>query len=168
MRQDDGWLKSISRISDTVAQINEGLLKRVSFGKIDDDNGEPQAEIIWEKTRKWQKKQLKLNDGHSFVTLESSGVYAPRLAYKQNKDQRKITLTCPDQISIELSQQTLEKVATPRGLGVAVSFGALAGLVGWVLAFCLSRLDLFSRGQEAEQPLPQISTKTMTQDEKVE
>ena len=135
---------------------------------MDDDNGEPQAEIIWEKTRKWQKTQLKFNDAHSYVTLESSGVYAPRLAYKQNKDQRKITLTCPDQISIELSQQTLEKVATPRGLGVAVSFGALTGLVGWLLAFCLSRLDLFSRGQKAEPSLPQISTKAMIQDKKAE
>ena len=168
MRQDEGWLKSISRISNIVVQINEELLKRVSFRKIDDDNGESQAEIIWEKTRKWQKKQLKLNDGHSFVTLESSGVYAPRLAYKQNKDQHKITLTCPDQISIELGQQTLEKVATPRGLGIAVSFGALAGLVGWLLAFCLNRFDLFSRGQKAEPSLPQISTKAIIQDKKVE
>ena len=64
MRQDEGWLKSISRISNIVVQINEELLKRVSFGKIDDDNGESQTEIIWEKRRKWQKKQLKLNDGH--------------------------------------------------------------------------------------------------------
>ena len=165
MQQDTDWLKSISKVSNMVAKINDGLRQRVSFKQIDGENGGEQAEIVWEKTRKWQKKQLNLKDDCSRVAVEASGVYASRFAYQQTKDRHKIALNCPDQVTIELDQQTLEKVVTPRGLGIAVLFGGLTGLMTWILAFLLGRIDLASLIQKIELPLSDMSTDTSIQPE---
>ena len=64
------------------------------------------------------------------AVLETSGGYAPRMAYQHTENQRKLGLNWPQHISIEPDLQTMGKIITPRGVGFAMLFGATSGLVG--------------------------------------
>ena len=60
--------------------------------------------------------------------------------------------------------QLLQNYPNPRGLGLAVLFGALTGLTGWVLAFVAERLDLAKLIHKMELSLSsEISTDLSTQ-----
>ena len=49
------------------------------------------------------------------AVLETSGEYAPRVAYQQTENQRKLGLNWPQHISIEPDLQTMDKIIAPRG-----------------------------------------------------
>ena len=123
------WLNSISKVSNVIAEINDLLRNRVSFASGDDSN-QNLAEIVWEEGHRWRQNRLQVDVACCNAVLETSGEYAPRLAYQQTGNQRKLSLNCPQQISIELDLQTMDKIITPRGVGFAMLFGATSGLVG--------------------------------------
>ena len=47
----------------------------------------------------------------------------------------------------------MHKIITPRGIGLAMFFGATAGLVGWLAVFLASRLDLVRLIEKLEAPV---------------
>ena len=60
--------------------------------------------------------------------------------------------------------QLLQNYPNPRGLKLVVWFGALTGLMGWVLAFVAERLDLAKLIHKMELTLSsEISTDLPTQ-----
>ena len=142
---------SISKVSSVIAEINDLLWNRVSLGNGDDSN-QNLAEVVWEEEHRWRQNRLQVNAACCNAVLETSGEYAPRLAYQQTENQRKLSLNCPQQISVELDLQTMDKIITPRGVGLAMLFGATAGLVGWLAVFLASRLDLVRLIEKLEAP----------------
>tara|TARA_B100001964_G_C13823271_1_gene418232 strand:- start:47 stop:550 length:504 start_codon:yes stop_codon:yes gene_type:complete len=146
------WLNSIAKVSSVIAEINDLLRNRVSLESGDDSN-QNLAEVVWEEEHRWRQNRLQMDADCCNAVLETSGEYVPRVAYQQTENQRKLSLNCPQQISIELDLQTMDKIITPRGIGLAMFFGATAGLVGWLAVFLASRLDLVRLIEKLEAPV---------------
>ena len=69
--------------------------------------------------------------GSADITMD--GADAPTIEYIQEGDQRTVTVKHIKNLSCELSQESLDRIATPRGAATAICIGAGAGLFGWFL-----------------------------------
>ena len=86
--------------------------------------------MVWEEEQRWWQNRIQVDADCCNAVLETSGEYAPRVAYQQTENQRKLGFNWPQHISIEPDLQTMGKIITPSGVGFAMLFGATSGLVG--------------------------------------
>ena len=76
---------------------------------------------------------VEINTSLGSTDLKIDGDTAPALEYAQEGEKRTIGVKNIKNLSCELSQETLDRIATPRGAGIAMCVGAGVGLLGWFL-----------------------------------
>jgi len=83
--------------------------------------------------------EIKTSTGDVDIKLE--GNTEPAVEYIQDGDTRTVTISHIKDISCELDRETLDRIATPRGAGIAICVGAGAGLLGWLLLSALRSME---------------------------
>ena len=90
--------------------------------------GDPGAEVI----------EINTPSGSTDLTID--GNTAPTIEYVQEGEKRRIAVRHIKNLSCELDRETMDRIATPRGAGIAVCIGAGVGLLGW---FLISAMRVF-------------------------
>lgn len=76
---------------------------------------------------------MEINTSSGSTDLKMNGDTAPAIEYAQEGEKRTIAIRNIKNLSCELNQETLDRIATPRGAGIAMCVGAGVGLLGWFL-----------------------------------
>ena len=76
---------------------------------------------------------LEINTPSGSADIKIDGDAAPTIEYVQDGEKRTVAVKHIKDISCELSQETVDRIATPRGAALAICLGAGAGLFGWFL-----------------------------------
>ena len=76
---------------------------------------------------------IELNTPFGSTDIKMGGNAAPTIEYIQDGENRTVAVKHIKDLSCELSQETVDRIATPRGAALAICLGAGAGLFGWFL-----------------------------------
>lgn len=76
---------------------------------------------------------IEINTSSGSTDLKMDSATAPAIEYAQEGEKRTIAVRNIKNLSCELNQETLDRIATPRGAAIAMCIGAGAGLFGWFL-----------------------------------
>ena len=87
--------------------------------------------------------------------IKIDGNTAPTIEYLQDGERRMIAVRHIENISCELDRETLDRIASPRGAGLAMGIGAGVGLLGWFLVSVMRSLTAARR--RTEETAPQIA-----------
>lgn len=85
---------------------------------------------------------MKINTSSGSTDLKMNGDTAPAIEYAQEGEKRTIAVRNIKNLSCELNQETLDRIATPRGAGIAMCVGAGVGLLGWFLISAARALSI--------------------------
>lgn len=96
---------------------------------------------------------LRTPSGSADIKIDSNT--APTVEYVEDGDRRTIAIRHIEGLSCELDEETLDKIATPRGAGIAMGIGAGVGLLGWFLISVMRFLTV-ARSRQDEDAIPQI------------
>ena len=97
--------------------------------------------------------ELRMPSGGADIKIE--GKRAPTVEYVEDGDRRTIAIRHIEGLSCELDEETLDKIATPRGAGIAMGIGAGVGLLGWFLISVMRSLAV-PRRRQTDDAMPQI------------
>ena len=100
---------------------------------------------------------LKMNAPTWNADIEMEGTTAPTVEYVQHGDTRSVAVRNIKNLSCEVDRQTLDRLATPKGAGIAMCAGAAAGLLGWFVISVMRSLSVPSKEQKGAQ-VPPIAT----------
>jgi hypothetical protein len=78
--------------------------------------------------------------GSADIIIDSNT--APTVEYVEDGERRTIAIRHIENLSCELDRETLDRIATPRGAGLAMGIGAGIGLLGWFLISAMRALTL--------------------------
>lgn len=76
---------------------------------------------------------IEINTPSGSTDIKIGGDTAPTIEYIQDGEKRIVAVSHIKNLSCELSQETVDRIATPRGAAIAMCIGAGAGLFGWFL-----------------------------------
>lgn len=96
---------------------------------------------------------LRTPSGDADIKIDSKA--APTVEYVEDGDRRTIAIRHIEGLSCELDEETLDKITTPRGAGIAMGIGAGVGLLGWFLISVMRSLAV-ARSRKADDAMPQI------------
>ena len=74
---------------------------------------------------------LEINTPSGDADIKIDGDEPPIIEYVQDGEKRTVAVRHVKNLSCELSQETLDRIATPRGAATAICIGAGVGLFGW-------------------------------------
>lgn len=99
--------------------------------------------------------RINTSEGSADITIDGSS--APTVEYVQDGERRTIAVRHIENLSCELDRETLDRIATPRGAGIAMGIGAGVGLLGWFLISAMRSLTV-ARGKQIEDAIPQVTS----------
>ena len=82
---------------------------------------------------------IEINTPFGSTDIKTGGNAAPTIEYVQDGENRTVAVKHIKDLSCELSQETVDRIATPRGAALAICLGAGAGLFGWFLISAAAR-----------------------------
>lgn len=99
---------------------------------------------------------MEINTSSGSTDIKMDGDTAPAIEYAQEGEKRTIALRNIKNLSCELNQETLNRIATPRGAGIAICVGAGVGLLGWFL-ISITRALAIPRVKQSDSTTPSIT-----------
>ena len=108
--------------------------------------GDPGAEVI------------EINTPSGSTDLKIDGNTAPTIEYVQEGEKRRIAVRDIKNLSCELDRETMDRIATPRGAGIAMCIGAGVGLLGWFLISVMRVFPTPRTEQDDSAAIPSIDT----------
>ena len=154
----ENWVSSLSNYKQVVLKISNFLLARTHVEEIEDESGIKGAKAVWKG--KPGESALKLDAPAWKSNIEIGGDTAPTIEYQQKGNRRRFMVRNPKNISFEVDQKTLNRIATVKGAWIAAIAGAGAGLLGWVLLALANRASLVR--EEREDRLSSLHTSDST------
>ena len=100
------------------------------------------------------ENSMRINTPEGSADIAIDGSSAPTVEYVQEGERRTITVKHIENISCEFDRETLDRIATPRGAGLAIGIGAGIGLLGWFLVSAMRSLAV-ARDKQIEDAIPQ-------------
>ena len=104
---------------------------------------------------------LEINTPSGSADIKIDGEVAPTIAYVQDGEKRTVAVKDIKDISCELSQETVDRIATPRGAALAICLGAGAGLFGWFLISVARALSV-QRVQQIDATISPLTSRADT------
>ena len=149
-------------LRDTLAKskdITINLLRNVLFQTrvepIRDAKGIRGLKAHWVSEHGGNSMRINTSEGSADITIDGSS--APTVEYVQDGERRTIAVRHIENLSCELDRETLDRIATPRGAGIAMGIGAGVGLLGWFLISAMRSLTV-ARGKQIEDAIPQVTS----------
>lgn len=91
--------------------------------------------------------------GSADIIIDSNT--APTVEYVEDGERRTIAIRHIENLSCELDRETLDRIATPRGAGLAMGIGAGIGLLGWFLISVMRSLAV-ARDRQTADAIPTV------------
>ena len=99
---------------------------------------------------------VEINTSSGSTDLKIEGDTAPAIEYVQEGEKRTIAVRHIKNLSCELNRETLDRIATPKGAGIAMCVGAGVGLFGWFLMTVMRSLPNPRTEEDDSAAMPPI------------
>ena len=147
---------ALVKSKDITINLLGGVLFRTRVEPIRDADGVKGLKARWVNEQEANIVALRTPAGGADIKIDSNT--APAIEYVEDGDKRTIAIRHIEGLSCELDEETLDKIATPRGAGLAMGIGAGVGLLGWFLISVMRSLAS-ARDRQADDAIPQVASK---------
>ena len=154
----ENWVLSLSNYKQAALKISNCLLARTQVEQIEEEGDIKGAKAVWKGEP--GESTLKVNAPAWKGKIELGGDTSPTIEYRQQGDRRRFTVRNPKDISFEVDQKALSRIATAKGAWIAAIAGAGAGLLGWLLLALANRAALVREERDDRSPPLHISEST--------
>ena len=122
---------AFAKSKDIALTLLGNMLYRTRVEPIRDEDGIKGLKARWVGDQGGNVLEINTPSGSADIKIE--GDAAPTIEYVQEGETRTVAVKHIKDFSCELSQETVDQIATPRGAALAICLGAGAGLFGWFL-----------------------------------
>ena len=119
---------ALAKSKDIAINLLGSILYRTQVEPIRDEDG---IKARWIGDPGENVIEISTPSGSADITIAADT--APTIEYAQDGERRTVAVKHIKNLSCELSQETVDRIATPRGAAIAMCIGAGAGLFGWFL-----------------------------------
>ena len=147
---------AIAKSKDIAMNLLGNMLYRTRVEPIRDTEGIKGLKAHW--IGEPGESVMEINTSSGSTDLKIDGNTAPSIEYAQEGGKRTIAIRNIKNLSCELNQETLDRIATPRGAGIAMCVGAGVGLLGWFLISTARALSV-PRVKQSDPVTPSITFK---------
>ena len=144
---------ALVKSKDITINLLGGVLFRTRVEPIRDAEGIKGLKAHWVNEQADNTVELRTPSGSADIKIDSNT--APAIEYVEDGDRRTIAVRHIEGLSCELDAETLDKIATPKGAGLAMGIGAGVGLLGWFLISVMRSLAV-ARSSQADDAMPQV------------
>ena len=148
--------EALAKSKDITINLLGKLLFQTRVEPIDDADGMKGLKARWVSEQGNNTVGLRTPAGSADIKIDSNT--APAIEYVEDGNKRTIAIRHIEGLSCELDEETLDKIATPRGAGIAMGIGAGIGLLGWFLISVMRSLAV-ARDRQADDAIPQVASK---------
>ena len=147
---------ALAKSKDITINLLGKVLFQTRVEPIGDADGMKGLKARWVSEQGDNTVALRTPAGSADIKIDSNT--APAIEYVEDGDKRTIAVRHIEGLSCELDEETLDKIATPRGAGIAMGIGAGIGLLGWFLISVMRSLAV-ARDKQADDAIPQVASK---------
>lgn len=144
---------ALVKSKDITINLLGGVLFQTRVEPIRDADGKKGLKARWVSEQGDNSVEIRTLSGSADIKIDSDT--APTVEYVEDGERRTIAIRHIDGLSCELDEETLDKIATPRGAGIAMGIGAGVGLLGWFLISVMRSLAV-AQGRQTDNTIPQI------------
>lgn len=144
---------ALAKSKDIAINLFGNVLFQTQVEPIRDADGVKGLKARWVSEQEDPSVTISTPSGSADIGIESST--SPAVEYVQNGEKRTIAVRHIENISCELDRETLDRIATPKGAGLAMGIGAGVGLLGWFLVSVMHSLAS-PREKQTDDTVPQI------------
>ena len=144
---------ALVKSKDITINLLGGVLFQTRVEPIRDADGKKGLKARWVSEQGDNSVAFRTPSGSADIKIDSDT--APTVEYVEDGERRTIAIRHIDGLSCELDEETLDRIATPRGAGIAMGIGAGVGLLGWFLISVMRSLAV-ARGRQTDNTIPQI------------
>lgn len=141
---------------DIVTYLLGNLVTRTRVEPIRTPDGIKGVKASWIGDPGEKVMQINTPSGDMDITL--AGNTAPTVEYRQEGERQRVTFRHVKNLSCELDRATLERIATPKGAGIAMCVGAGIGLLGWFLLTATRALPKAGSDAQNREAIPAAQT----------
>ena len=120
---------ALAKSKDIAINLLGNMLYRTRVEPIRDEDGIKGLKARWIGDQ--GENVLEINTPLGNADIKIDGDNAPIIEYVQDGENRTVAVKHIKNLSCDLSQETLDRIATPRGAATAICIGAGVGLFGW-------------------------------------
>lgn len=120
---------ALAKSKDIAITLLGNILYRTRVEPIRDAEGLKGLKARWVGDAGQNVIEINTPSGNADVTVDSET--APTIEYVQEGERRTVAVKHINNLSCELSRETMDRIATPRGAAIAMCVGAGIGLFGW-------------------------------------
>ncbi len=154
---------ALAKSKDVAINLLGSVLSRTRVEPIRDAAGLKGVKARWVGDH--GENVVKINTPSGSADIQMEGGNAPSVEYVQHGESRTVAVRNIKNFSCELDRELLDRIATPKGAGIAVCIGAAVGLSGWFLISIMRSLSLSSTA-DGDNSVPSIAAdEVRTQDE---
>ena len=144
---------ALAKSKDITFNLLRSVLFQTRVEPIRDADGIRGLKAHWVSEHGENSMRINTPEGSADIAIDGSS--APTVEYVQDGERRTIAVRHIENISCELDRETLDRIATPRGAGIAMGIGAGVGLLGWFLISAMRSLAV-ARSKQIEDANPQV------------
>ena len=142
---------ALVKSKDITINFLGNVLFQTRVEPIRDADGVKGLKARWINARGENSMEIHTPAGGADIRIDSNT--APAVEYVEDGDRRTIAVRHIESLSCELDEETLDKIATPRGAGIAMGIGAGVGLLGWFLISVMRSLTV-ARSEHTGDTIP--------------
>ena len=120
---------ALSKSKDIAIHLLGNMLYRTRVEPIRDAEGVKGLKARWIGDAGQNVIEINTPSGNADIKVDSETT--PTIEYVQEGERRTVAVKHINNLSCELSRETLDRIATPKGAGIAMCVGAGIGLLGW-------------------------------------
>ena len=120
---------ALAKSKDIAINLLGNMLYRTRVEPIHDTEGVKGLKARWIGDAGQNVIEINTPSGNADIKVDSETT--PTVEYVQEGERRTVTVKHIDNLSCELSRETMDRIATPRGAAIAMCVGAGIGLLGW-------------------------------------
>ena len=147
---------ALSKSKDIAFTLFGSMLYRTRVEPIRDADGIKGMKARWIGDPGEDVIEINTPSGSTDLTID--GNTAPMIEYVQEGEKRRIAVRDIKNLSCELDRETMDRIATPKGAGIAMCIGAGVGLLGWFLISAMRVLPTPRTKQDDSAVIPSIGT----------
>ena len=147
---------ALAKTKDIAINLLGNMLYRTRIEPIRDADGIKGLKACWIGDPGENAIEINTPSGSADITIDADT--APAIEYVQDGERRTVAVKHIKNLSCELSQETVDRIATPRGAAIAMCIGAGAGLFGWFLISAARALSV-QRVQQIDATISPIASR---------
>ena len=154
---------ALAKTKDIAISLLGSVLYRTRVEPIRDAEGLKGLKARWVGDAGQNVIEINTSSGNADIKVDSETT--PTIEYVQEGERRTVAVRHINNLSCELSRETMDRIATPRGAGIAMCVGAGIGLLGWFVISAARALSVPKVQQIVTSTPPVVSDEAGEQSE---